>query len=98
MDIVVVVITGLAGWRIANLLLFEDGPFSVFELIRKRAGVKEGRIQGFMPGLFTCMFCMSVWTTTLMFGLWYVIPEIVMLVAAWTVAMIANGFVNKEDH
>lgn len=64
------VILALATWRIANMLVDEDGPWMIFEHLRLKAGLqpafpdgtRETDPPGQMPGsLFTCVWCMSVW-------------------------------------
>jgi hypothetical protein len=88
--IIEVVLTGLAGWRLASLLVDEDGPGLIFESLRRAVGVKPGLVSGFIPSLFSCVYCMSVWTTSLMWLLWYVSPEAVSLIAAWAMALVVH--------
>lgn len=90
------ILLGLAGWRVANLLVNEDGPALIFERLRVMGGVKPGLVSGFTPTLFTCIFCMSVWTTTAMAVVWYFTPEPVMIIAAWAIALIVNKLVNPD--
>ena len=45
----------LATWRLAYMLLYDDGPFDVFIAIRK-----AGAWIGFSE-VFGCIYCMSVW-------------------------------------
>lgn len=82
-------ILALAIWRIANLLVNEDGPWLVFEHIRLRAGLQPPAYPGLerdtdppgqMPGiLFTCVWCMSVWVA----GAWLALFAISKSVAHW---------------
>lgn len=58
----------LATWRISSLLVYEDGPFEIFERLRHRAGVvynehsqREGT-NDLAKGL-TCLWCVSVWVS-----------------------------------
>ena len=68
-------ITSLAAWRLASLLVNEDGPGSAFARLRHAAGVRAVVVQG--PGgkpeslktaatplaeALTCVWCTSVWT------------------------------------
>jgi hypothetical protein len=91
------VLLGLAGWRIGHMLVAEEGPALVFERLRVWAGVKPGIISGFLPTLFSCIYCMSVWTTSLMYLLWLVSPEAVMLVAAWSVALMVHSVAGLKE-
>lgn len=47
-----IVIIGLAAWRLAYMLVKEDGPFEVFVRLRKRAE----RLK-----LLECVYCVTVW-------------------------------------
>ncbi len=62
----ILLVSALATWRISNLLMFESGPFNALEIMRKWLGVKEAYDPdklwtGFISGLFSCMYCLSVW-------------------------------------
>lgn len=65
-------LAGLAGWRLASLLVQEDGPFAVFERLRllvgvdNNAGVSKGNV---IAGALSCVWCTSVWTSGAMFAL-----------------------------
>lgn len=66
----------LATWRIANMLVAEDGPSHVFYRLRYRLGVRcidskcyeryADPPDRFLPSLFLCIWCMSVWIA----GMW----------------------------
>ena len=62
-------IGALATWRLAALLVTDDGPFDVFENIRKCVGVyytdEIGRPLSVLGKLFSCMWCMSIWSGAL---------------------------------
>jgi len=47
----------LAVWRVSHLLAAEDGPWNLFERMRRRAG------DGFFGGLLNCLYCASVWVS-----------------------------------
>lgn len=65
----------LAAWRLAHLLVEEDGPYALFARLRHRAGIRSiaaddgnGNItvtriafNTWAEGL-TCLWCVSVWT------------------------------------
>lgn len=88
-----VLIIGLASWRVASLLVNEEGPGLVFMRLRTMVGVVEGpgeQSSGFLPLLFSCIWCMSVWTTLLAAGIWYIEPVAVMVIAAMTIALLPD--------
>ncbi len=63
MNIIYLVLSVPAAWRITHLLSKEDGPFDVIYAIRKKAGA------GFFGSLLDCFYCTSIWVA-LPFGLW----------------------------
>jgi hypothetical protein len=85
-----VLIIGLGGWRLASLLVREEGPGRIFERLRDWAGVPRGtgEIEGFFAGVLSCIWCASIFTTTGVWALWLVAPEVAALTAAWAVAML----------
>ena len=83
------VLIGLGGWRIAFLLVREDGPFDFVLLLRRALGVPdEGEIEGFFARLLTCIYCTSFWTVAALSGLYYVEPWAVVPFAAWGLVML----------
>lgn len=92
MELVRVVICGLAGWRLASLLVAEAGPWDVFERLRTRVGVPNfGEVaSGLIPGMFSCVWCMSVWTVALCWLLWEVHWAIPGALAAMALAITAE--------
>ena len=49
-------LASLATWRIAHILVYEDGPFDVFDKTRQAMGT--------IPALYkliNCLKCVSVW-------------------------------------
>lgn len=101
MTAVDVLIIGLASWRLASLLVNEEGPGLIFMRLRSRVGVREGpgeQSSGFLPLVFSCMWCMSVWTTLLAAGIWYLEPVAVMIVAAMSVALIPEALHGGSQH
>lgn len=88
---------GLAGYRIANLLVYEDGPVGIFEKIRNIFGVKPGPVvDNFWTQVFTCMYCMTVWTTVAAWGVYQILPEAVIIIAAMSVALIADRIMQRD--
>jgi hypothetical protein len=59
----------LAAWRLSNLLANEDGPFHVFQQVRRHIGVAEARSRrkGGLLSAFhlyegvNCEYCNSIW-------------------------------------
>jgi hypothetical protein len=59
-------VIGLACWRISSLVVGEDGPWFVFDRIRKL--VRAGDYNNVPPpdrrwyiGIFECIWCCSMW-------------------------------------
>lgn len=72
---IAVIICGLAGWRVAVLLVREDGPFDIMRRFRHVAGIQDtsaGRMvkRNVLAQLLSCVWCTSVWTTTLAYGVY----------------------------
>lgn len=90
------ILIGLATWRIASLLVNEDGPFNVFLQFRHLLGLdKIGEIKGFLPTLFGCVWCISIWTAVAMWGLWELEPIAVMMIAAMTIALTVERWMSN---
>lgn len=77
------IIYGLATWRVSSLLVNEAGPGNVFLRLRGLIGIEhdEGGMvtvipDGFLPGVFSCVWCCSLWV-----GLGW-------MVAGWTAPVI----------
>lgn len=82
-----IVICGLAGWRLAYFLVNERGLFNIGGLIRYMAGQRtvertldtpNGRVivptrmaYGELAKMLECVWCSSFWTSILMFLLWH---------------------------
>lgn len=73
------VILALAAWRLAHLLVHEAGPYAGFARLRYALGVRavvtkdaHGQPQASRAALtpwaelFTCVWCMAVWTAALL--------------------------------
>ncbi len=59
-------ILGLATWRIANLLVNEDGPWDILLKLRYAAGTRYDQQSQPYPtnvfsGLLICVWCLSPW-------------------------------------
>jgi len=61
----------LALWRVTHLFIWEDGPFNLFGAVRNWAGVEYDPVTSepygdtFLSTLLSCIFCLSVWVSTL---------------------------------
>ena len=68
------VVLALAAWRLASMLVDEDGPGGVFVRLRQAAGLKQAPVKtpagwtmaqtvsGPLAEALTCVWCLSVWT------------------------------------
>jgi hypothetical protein len=76
----------LATWRLASLLVNEAGLFSVFARLRQAVGVRTdstGRkyAENELGELFTCIWCMSIWTAGIVLICERVAPRLVDVLA-----------------
>jgi len=62
-NILYLILSVFAVWRLAHLFGKEDGPFDIIFIIRKKAG------QQFFGKLMDCFYCLSIWIA-LPFGIW----------------------------
>jgi hypothetical protein len=78
MNALTFLLTVLAAWRVASLLVNEDGPGAICARLRLRAGIsyvvrQNGAGQpeamrvahGWLAEGLTCVWCVSVWTAAL---------------------------------
>ena len=87
--LVAFILIAFAGWRVAYLFVVEDGPFESLARLRQRIGVpREGEIRGFLPRLFSCVYCLSFSTVVGFFFVYLVQPLAVIPFAAWGLATI----------
>ena len=63
MNLLYLLLSVPAVWRITHLFSKEDGPFDIIFMLRKKAGT------GFFGSLLDCFYCTSVWVA-LPFGIW----------------------------
>jgi hypothetical protein len=54
-------ILALAVWRLAYMLVKEDGPYQVFTNLRK---------QVFLSHVLACIHCTSFWVALILYGVW----------------------------
>jgi hypothetical protein len=62
-NILYLVLSVFAVWRLTHLIGKEDGPFEIIFLIRKKAG------NSVFGKLMDCFYCLSIWIA-LPFGIW----------------------------
>lgn len=93
---------GLAAWRVTALLSYERGPWDVALRLRERVGFEhddDGRVVQYpdrnLPRLIACPWCLGVWVTPLIWGLWEVWPTAVMVVAAATILVAVERWCNR---
>jgi hypothetical protein len=89
-----VMLLALATWRLSSLLVDEDGPFDVFERVRRLAN-KVG-----MGKVFACIWCMSLWVSAALLLLYIALPSSIVI-SAWlslsTVAILIERKVNRYE-
>lgn len=77
-SLIELLILGLAAYRAAAFLVLDDMPFGGFrEWLHERRPPDTSAI-GY---LWTCMSCMSVWTTIITWGAWTLWPKPALLAA-----------------
>jgi len=90
-----VLIVGLAAWRVASLIVHEDGPLEIFDRLRRRAGVyAEGPLSQ-IATMLTCVWCVSIWTALALWALHGVVPVATAIMAASAVAVAVETYVRK---
>lgn len=88
MTLTLIILFGLATWRVSNLLVNEAGPFDVFTKIRECTGIEH--VDGvptivpdkFFAQLLSCNWCSSIWVGAGWLIAWLVMPEATSLFAA----------------
>jgi hypothetical protein len=83
-------LVGLGGWRLASLLVAEEGPFAVFARARNAVLPAPGEEYGFVAKVLDCVWCCSVFTTTGVALAWLVHPAFAAVPAAWAIAILAE--------
>ena len=99
------IVSGVASWRIASMLVVERGPYAMFERLRDRLCVYElRRFEDSVDRipvnewahLFGCVWCMSVWVTVPIFAFSFVSPYAVAMLAAMTTAIIVEHHLGHQ--
>ena len=74
----------MATWRLSAMLSYESGPFNVFEWIRELIGIVHDDFgekiivpDRFLPELFDCVWCLSLWIGAFMGISLYFYPVLV---------------------
>jgi hypothetical protein len=96
-------IVSLAGWRIASLLVEENGPFEIFAKLRDVAGVQfdergERYANNEFGKMLCCIWCTSVWTCAAMLAMITVFPQltpVAIALSASAVAIAVNKVINS---
>lgn len=63
MTLLSLAVCAVATWRLAYMIVNEQGPFRVFERIRDLTD---------LGGLLSCVKCSTLWTAALILVLWFI--------------------------
>ena len=73
----------LATWRIASLLVLENGPWSIFFRLRELSGIEhdqDGNVlivpDKFFSGILSCVWCCSMWVAFGWTMFWMLCPDV----------------------
>lgn len=68
MTLTALIIYGLATWRLTSMLVNESGPWDIFVHLRELCGITHDELKqkviipdGILPGIFSCVWCCSIW-------------------------------------
>lgn len=67
-----ILIGALATWRLTKLVVYEDGIFDMFVILRSLHGLEK---------VTSCFMCASVWCAGAVVLLWVTVPFMVWLLA-----------------
>lgn len=87
MSLVDFFIYGFATWRVASLLVQEDGPWGVFMKLRELAGIEhdDGEVfiipSNFFAGILSCVWCASMWVAFFWLVFWMAWPWMALRLA-----------------
>lgn len=78
--IVAIISLPLAVWRTSSILIAEDGPYDLIAKFRALVGVRyDERSVAYgtntLAILFTCIWCMSIWVSTVLSALLFYAPK-----------------------
>lgn len=99
-SIVAVAIIILGSWRLSWFLMRDGGPFGIMVEVRERMGFSHTLdniplpYHGGFPGtLFACMWCMTFWTSIVVFLIWAAFPPVTVVLAVWGGACVVESVV-----
>lgn len=95
MDALDLVLVGLATWRVSSLLVYEDGPWHVFDRMRGRIGLHDAGEMGVVQEAFSCVWCLSVWVAPVMWAVHSVAPLAAGILAASAIAIATEEAVRR---
>lgn len=89
-ELVNIVLMGLATWRLTSLFKEEVGPFGMFTKVRKVLGI-EHYSDGlpmqypntFFGKLWSCVYCLSVWVAAGIVAFYIFLPNAATIFALW---------------
>lgn len=101
MNILEIIVLGLACWRLASLVCQEDGPFKMFRRVREKVGIShypDGNIceipDRFLCNLLSCVWCFSVWVSGGLVVAYIFLPTITIYFVLWlslsTITIVVN--------
>ena len=92
-------LAAFAGWRLASLLVTEDGPWKVFERFRALNGIPRVGIlrPRWLGAMLSCVWCASCWTVAACWlaGSWLSWTP-VAVVAAMGAAVLVESLVRRK--
>lgn len=85
---IVLLVLGLATWRVSAMLTKESGPFHIFEKMRELIGIRhdiDGNVlqipNKLFAELFSCVWCISIWAAVFWTVFWFFLPDIAFYAA-----------------
>jgi hypothetical protein len=93
------VLAVFACYRLAQLIALDDGPYSVFDRLRKELGWRAANENVFwqnMAELFHCPFCLGIWFAIPL--AFYVGEGIIEIVIAWLAIAGAQAFLQGVNY
>ena len=104
MNILEIILLGLACFRLSSLFVNEDGPFKMFRKLREKFGIthyENGIIceipDKFLCNLFSCVWCLSVWISGALVVGYIFLPTPTIYFSLWlslsTIAMVIQWLV-----
>ena len=104
MSLQMMVLIVLVAWRLASLMVNETGPGNIFLKLRQRFGIEhddDGNPAGvpdtLMAGMFSCLWCMGVWTSGVAYVIWRYVPILSYIVAASAALVLFDSFLRWLD-